>query len=97
MGYRKHAVDDMNNMTRQVYFSRLPLHEKVKKLYFDGEFIVSIRYYKFKVNLYLYQGFYVEVFFNHKEDRIDRIEIFDQETSRVKFYTDQIKLPVGLV
>ena len=77
----------------QVYFSRLPLREKVKKLYFDGEFIVAIRYYKFEVNLYLYNGFFVEVFFNHKEDRIDRIEIMDQDTSRLKFYTDQIKLP----
>ena len=84
-------------MTSQIHFSSLPLHEKVRKLYFDGEFIVAIRYYKFKVNLYLYQGFFVEVFFNHKEDRIERIEIFDQEASRVKFYTDQIKLPSDLI
>lgn len=80
-------------MIGQMYFSNLPLHEKVKKLYFEGEFIVAIRYYKFKINLYLYQDFYVEVFFNHKEDRIDRIEIFNSEATRVKFYTDQIKLP----
>jgi hypothetical protein len=84
-------------MTRQVYFSGLPLHEKVKRLYFGGEFIVGIRYYKFKVNLYLYQGFYVEVFYNHKEDRIDKVEILDQDTSRIKFYTDQIKLPADLI
>jgi hypothetical protein len=74
----------------------LPLHEKVKKLYFDGEFIMSIRYYKFKINLYLYHNFYVEVFFNHKEDRVEKIEVFDDGSSRIKFYTDQIKLPVDL-
>lgn len=83
-------------MVSQIHFSNLPLHEKVKKLYFEGEFIVAIRYYKFKINLYLYQDYFVEVFYNHKEDRIDKIEIFNSETSRVKFYTDQIKLPVDL-
>jgi len=80
----------------QLYFSSLPLHEKVKKLYFEGEFIVAIRYYKFKINLYLYQDFYVEVFYNPKEDRIDKIEVFNTETSRLKFYTDQIKLPADI-
>jgi len=83
-------------MMNQMYFSSLPFHEKVKKLYFEGEFIVAIRYYKFKINLYLFHDFYVEVFYNHKEDRIDKIEIFDSETSRVKFYTDQIKLPADI-
>ncbi|MBR9998424.1 MAG: hypothetical protein KFF73_05600, partial [Cyclobacteriaceae bacterium] len=66
-------------MTGQVHFTNLTLLEKVKKLYFEGEFIVAIRYYKFKINLYLYQGFFVEVFFNHKEDRIDKIEIFNAD------------------
>jgi len=84
-------------MLNQLRFSKLPLFEKVKQLYFEGEFIMAIRYYKFKINLYLYHNFYVEVFFNHKEDRIDKIEVFDIDSSRVKFYADQIKLPVDLM
>ncbi len=84
-------------MISRLNFSSLPLHEKVKKLYFEGEFIMAIRYYKFKVNLYLFHDFFVEVFFNHKEDKIDKIEIFDADKSRVKFYTDQIKLPIDLL
>jgi hypothetical protein len=84
-------------MSRQVHFSNLPLYEKVKKLYFEGEFIMAIRYYKYKINLYLYQDFYVEVFYNPKEDRVDKIEIFNVDSSRVKFYADQIKLPVDLM
>ncbi len=83
-------------MVSRIHFANLPLHEKVKKLYFEGEFIVAIRYYKFKINLYLYHDYFVEVFFNHKEDRIDKIEIFNSDISRVKFYTDQIKLPADL-
>jgi len=84
-------------MLSQFNFASLSLHEKVKKLYFEGEFIVAIRYYKFKVNLYLFHDFYVEVFFNHKKDKIDKIEIFNSDTSRIKFYTDQIKLPIDLI
>jgi hypothetical protein len=33
------------------------------------------------------------VFYNHKLDKIDRIQLMDHRHSRVKFYTDQIQLP----
>ncbi len=75
------------------FFNTLTLDEKIKLLYSEGTFIVSIRYYRYKVNLYLIGNFYVEVFYNHKEDRIERTEIFKTSSKRIKFYTDQIQLP----
>lgn len=77
-------------------FERLPLHKKVNCLYVDGDFIVSIRYYGYKVNLYQLGTALFEVFYNHKYDRIDKIEPYDDKSSRVKFYMDQIKLPAWL-
>jgi len=73
-------------------FQKLPLHKKINKLYTEGTFIVGIRYYSHKVNLYLLGSEYVEVFYNHKLDRIDRIDFLNREHSRMKFYLDQISL-----
>jgi hypothetical protein len=78
-------------------FDKLPLHKKIKLLYVQGDFIVSIRYYGYKINLYQLGSELFEVFYNHKYDKIDRIELFDDKSTRVKFYADQIKLPAGLV
>jgi len=36
---------------------------------------------------------YVEVFYNHKRDAIERIHRLDTQHTRMKFYTDQIKIP----
>jgi len=83
-------------MLDKVEFEKMPFFEKVKKIYFDGEFVVSIRYYEYKINLYLYNGYYVEIFYNHKKDIIDKIEILSYHPSRIKFYADQIKLPSDL-
>lgn len=55
-------------------FCELPLNEKIQVLYRDGSFIVSIRYYGYKVNLYLFHGHYMEAFYNHKLDKIEKIE-----------------------
>ena len=75
-------------------FSKLQLKDKTKMLYEHGTFVVAIRYYKYKVNLYLFENYYVEVFFNHKLDMIEKIEIMERNTSRMKFYSDQIKLSI---
>ena len=74
-------------------FKILPLHKKIQKLYADGIFVVAIRYYTHKVNLYLLGDEYIEVFYNHKLDRIDKIDFLNREHSRMKFYLDQISLP----
>ncbi len=78
-------------------FSGLSLVEKLRLLYFQGDYILSIWYYKHKVNLYLLNGFYVEVFYNPQIDKIQKVEPLDSAHSRMKFYADQIKLPGHLV
>ncbi|MBS9522494.1 hypothetical protein KIH41_06940 [Litoribacter ruber] len=73
-------------------FKALPLQKKIQTLYADGLFVVSIRYYGYKVNLYLLGDDYIEVFYNHKLDRIERIEYLNRSHTRMKFYLDQIQL-----
>jgi hypothetical protein len=73
-------------------FASLPLHLKIKTLYLEGSFIVAIRYYGHKVNLYLLDHDYIEVFYNHKLDKIDKIDFLPLDHSRMKFYLDQIKI-----
>ena len=80
-----------------IVFLELPLEEKIQTLYKEGTFVVSIRYYGYKINLYMIDGHYVEVFYNHKRDLIEKIEPLNPQHSRVKFYTDQIKLPEELL
>ena len=71
----------------------LPLQKKITLLYEHAAFIMAIRYYNYKINLYLLGNDYVEVFVNHKHSSIDRIDLLDTNHSRMKFYSDQIKLP----
>ncbi|WKN45546.1 hypothetical protein [Tunicatimonas pelagia] len=78
-------------------FMLLPLPEKIDLLYREGTFVVAIRYYGYKVNLYLINGFYVEAFYNHKLDKIERIELLPNSHTRLKFYSDQISLPNDLL
>ena len=78
-------------------FSDLSLHEKLRLLYIKGDFIISIWYYKHKINLYLLNNFLVEVFYNPKIDKIQKAEPLDAAHTRMKFYADQVKLPVNLM
>jgi hypothetical protein len=86
----------MNHITHQE-FNALPLSEKIPLLFKKGNFIVAIRYYGYKINLYLLNNFYVEVFYNHKRDMIERIELLPAVHTRMKFYSDQIQLPANLL
>ncbi len=74
-------------------FEKLSVQQQVKALYLDGTFIVDIRFYEFKINLYLFEDFFVEVFYHPAEDRIEKIEVLENNSKRINFYTDQIKLP----
>ena len=69
---------------------------KVSRLFEEGTFITSIRYYKYKINLYLLDNFYVEVFVDHKKGQISKISLLDTGHSRMKFYCDQIRLPQAI-
>lgn len=73
--------------------NRYPVHEKIKTLYEHGTFVMAIRYYGYKVNLYLLGDYYIEVFVNHKLSAIEKIDLLDSSHTRMKFYSDQIKLP----
>lgn len=75
-------------------FVNLPQEEKIRMLFLQGSFVIDIRYYGYKVNLYLLFNFYVEVFYNHKLDKIEKIELMDHSSSRIKFYADQISIPL---
>jgi len=78
-------------------FNKLSLDRKVRQLYEKGTFIMSIRYYEYKVNLYLLGSIYVEVFVNHKQASVEKIMPLDTRHTRMKFYSDQIKLPCDLL
>jgi hypothetical protein len=78
-------------------FNKLSLEKKVGLLYQNGTFVMAIRYYEYKVNLYLLGSFYLEVFVNHKQSCIEKILLLDTRHSRMKFYSDQIKLPMDLL
>jgi hypothetical protein len=73
----------------------LPLEKKISVLYEQATFVMAIRYYRYKINLYLLGNDYLEVFVDHKNASIDRISLLDIRHSRMKFYYDQIKLPLS--
>lgn len=74
-------------------FKRFSLDTKVKTLYEHGTFVMGIRYYRYKINLYMLGSDYLEVFINHKHASVEKISLLDTRHSRMKFYSDQIKLP----
>lgn len=78
-------------------FKTYSLDKKIKTLYEQGSFVMAIRYYNYKINLYLLGNFYIEVFVNHKLASIERVALLDTSHSRMKFYSDQIKLPAGML
>jgi hypothetical protein len=74
-------------------YNQLPLEDRISMLYEQGTFVMSIRYYGYKVNLYLMGNLYLEVFVNHKQSAIEKIVLLNTKHTRMKFYSDQIKLP----
>jgi len=77
-------------------FKTYSLDEKVKALYEQGTFVMAIRYYHYKINLYMFGNYYLEVFVNHKQSSIEKIALLDTRHTRMKFYSDQIKLPAEI-
>ena len=51
---------------------------------------MAIRYYEYKVNLYVLGSELVEVFYNHKLDKIHKIQPLDVSSKRMNFYADQV-------
>jgi hypothetical protein len=73
-------------------FFECNIPEQCRILYREGEFVMAIRYYEYKVNLYQLGNELVEVFYNHKLDKIHQIQLLDGSSSRMSFYTDQVSL-----
>lgn len=78
-------------------YNRLSLKDKITTLYEQGTFVMSIRYYGYKINLYLLGNVYLEVFVNHKLAAIEKIIRLNTKHTRMKFYSDQIKLPCDIL
>lgn len=78
-------------------YRKLTLQKKIDFLYEHGTFVMAIRYYRYKVNLYLLGSYYVEVFISHKNTIIEKIAPLDSNHSRMKFYADQIILPLDFL
>ncbi len=70
--------------------------KQITLLHEFGSCVLSIRYYRHKVNLYLLGDFYLEVFYHPKKDLIEKIVPLDLQHPRINFYTDQIRLPAIL-
>jgi hypothetical protein len=73
-------------------FFECDIPEQCRILYRQGKFVMAIRYYEYKVNLYQLGNELVEVFYNHKLDKIHQIQILDDSSSRMSFYADQVSL-----
>lgn len=76
-------------------FLACSLADQVQWLYQNAAFVMSIRYYGYKVNLYLLNNRYIEVFYHHKRDRIERVAPLDTSHTRMQFYADQIKIKLA--
>ena len=77
-------------------FQSQALDQQINLLSEHGSCVMSIRYYGYKVNLYLLGNFYIEVFYDYRKDVIEKIIPLDVHHSRINFYTDQIRLPDSL-
>ncbi len=82
-------------ISRQGFFLQ-SLSRQIGLLFEHGVCVMNIRYYGYKVNLYLVEDYYLEVFYNHKRDEIEKIIPLNTRHSRMDFYAAQIKLPALL-
>ena len=73
-------------------FFECTIPEQCRIIYLEGEFVMAIRYYEYKVNMYILGDQLIEVFYNHKLDKIHRIQLLDYSSSRMNFYADQVSL-----
>lgn len=77
----------------QVQFLNMSLGDRVQHIYKNGVFITDIQYNEFKVNLFLLDGNYFEVFINHKSVEITKIAPLNYKSNRVFIYLNQVRIP----
>jgi hypothetical protein len=60
-------------------FIKLRMADKVEFLWNEGEIISEKVYYDCNITLFLFENFFIEVFFNRVENEIASIEVQDDE------------------
>jgi len=72
-------------------FVLLDLSSKIELLWNEGEIIAEKQYYDCNITLFLFNNFYVEVFFDREENAIRGIEL--QESSQILYaYVSDLNL-----
>ena len=78
-------------MNTDTFFSRT-IKQRVKLLKRSGEFISSISYYGFNIDLYIMSGHYFEAFYNRYTYRLDDVDIMDPKDDRLNRYAVGVTL-----
>jgi hypothetical protein len=64
-------------------FNNLTFEEKCDIIRLYGRYVASVSYYHYKVKLYAWQHFFIEVYYDTEEDEIARITVAeDRELSK---------------
>jgi hypothetical protein len=69
----------VNGMTREK-FNTLTLEERCTALWYEGKFLDSVKYYRYKATLYSVGAFFVEVLCFQDSTEIETIEIVTQDS-----------------
>ena len=60
-------------------FSALPADKRCDLLWEEGQFLASVKYYRFKANLYALRSFFVEILCHQASNEIELIEVANEE------------------
>jgi hypothetical protein len=82
---------NFSRMNKEI-FSSLPPQKRCDLLWNEGQFLVSVGYYRFKASLYSLRSFFVEVLCYQDSTAIERIEVASEE--RLAKYLNQIDVNV---
>lgn len=78
-------------MNLKTFYSRT-IKQRVKLLKRSGEFISSISYYGFNIDLYIMSGHYFEAFYNRYTCRLDEVDLMDPKDDRLNRYAAEVNL-----
>jgi hypothetical protein len=72
-------------------FRKLTIFRQVELLFEEGRHVLSRIYLFYNVHLYIYSGFYVEIWYRQADNKIERVILLDQ-TDVLDLYDSQIGL-----
>lgn len=73
------------------YFLSLAIYDRAMFVKENGIFLMSRKGDKFIYNLYELFGYYVEIRFNHKENKTEFVKIFN-DTDKLSLYLNNIDI-----